>query len=182
MSTQDLGQYIEAVRQNGIRLNPNEPIVAQSAANFLEPIVAIGGSVAAYSVIGQTNQTQSSGWFTLNPAAAQTITLPTPVPGLTYTFVVQTSATGSNTLKWIVATGASGPQYIQGTDFISTVGGATSNFQGNGTTHVSVNMNGSTTGGLIGTTVTFTALSTTIWQAFIQNFGSGSLATSFGTS
>src|SRR3977135_525483 len=28
MSTQDLGQYIEAVRQNGVRLNANEPLVA----------------------------------------------------------------------------------------------------------------------------------------------------------
>lgn len=31
MSTQDLGQYVAAVRQNGVRLNANEPLVTNGA-------------------------------------------------------------------------------------------------------------------------------------------------------
>lgn len=143
------------------------------SATFLEPVVNI--TTATYT----PTAAQSSSYFTLNPAAATTITLPAPVVGETYTFVVQTAATGTNTLKWITNTAS---VYLQGTDIIATVGGASSIFQGNGTSHISFNCNGTTTGGLIGSIISFYCLSATNWQVTAQNFGSGSLATSFGTS
>ena len=31
MSTQDLGQYLDPVRENGVRLNANEPLVVASS-------------------------------------------------------------------------------------------------------------------------------------------------------
>lgn len=188
-----LEKYVEVVRMDGLNTNKNVNIgtaaggstatlsvgtggiATTGAANFNEPVVAIPAASAAFS----PTAAQSSAWFTLNPSTAQTITLPAPVVGLTYTFVVQTAATGSNTLKWITNTGT---VFMQGTDIIATVGGASSIFQGNGSTHVSFNCNGTTTGGLIGTTVTFTCLTATSWQVTAQNFGSGTLATSFGTS
>lgn len=181
-----MSQYLEddvPVVRSARAVNSQYPasfpsLTVNGPAYFDEPVVNIPAASAAYAVTAA----QSSAWFSLNPSVAQTVTLPTPVIGATYTFVVQTAATGTNTLKFIVSSGASGPQYIQGTDIISTVGGASSIFQGNGTTHVSFNMNGTTTGGLVGTIVNVTCMSSVLWQFWAQNFGSGSLATSFGTS
>ena len=198
--TQDFGKYNAAVRygQNLI-LGVNEPLTVNGTATFNGTTTAASGlavtgnltvsgsesslyPVVALPAAGTTftpTSAQSNSVFTLNQSAAITITLPAPVVGMSYDFVVQTSATGSNTLKWITNTGS---VYLQGTDIIATVGGASSIFQGNGTSHISFNCNGTTTGGLVGTIVTFTCLSVTSWQVTAQNFGSGTLVTSFGTS
>ena len=43
-------------------------------------------------------------------------------------------------------------------------------------------MNGTTTGGLVGSTIEVVCLSATVWQLNAVNFASGSIATSFATS
>lgn len=63
MSTQDLGQYISAVRQNGIRLNANEPLVVAGAATF-SGAVTFSGSV---SLGAETITSASANAFTVGP-------------------------------------------------------------------------------------------------------------------
>lgn len=124
-------------------------------------------------------QSQSGSTITLAPAAATVITLPTtPVVGTSFTFVVVTSATGTNTLKIITG---SGTQLLQGV--ITSATTTASVFESViGTSNISVAMNGTTTGGLVGSQLEFTCLSATLWQVFGTNFTSGTTATPFATS
>lgn len=118
---------------------------------------------------------QSGTLFTLNRAAGITITLPTPAVGLTYTFIVGTANTG--TLKWITDAGTT---FLQG--LITSATTTASVFQGDGATHIAVTMNGTTTGGLLGTQLEFYCLTATLWQVFGTNFTSSTTATPFATS
>jgi hypothetical protein len=52
----------------------------------------------------------------------------------------------------------------------------------NGSTHLAVSMNGTTTGGILGTQFRVTCLSSTRWAITGINFGSGVVATPFATS
>lgn len=116
---------------------------------------------------------ESNSVINLDRAAGIVLTLPLAVPGLTYTFHATVSVT-SNSYK--VITGAA-------TEFL--VGGVAQNaaalavFSGNGTSHISVLMNGTTTGGLLGTALRFTCLSTTKWMVEGVNLGSGTGVTPF---
>lgn len=137
------------------------------------------GSLEAVTTLTTTTTltaAQSQGTFLLNAAAGFTVTLPAPVVGLTYNFVVTTSVTSSS-LK--ILTDAS-TTFLQG-----VITGATTTasvWQGNGTSHRSVAMNGTTTGGLIGTQYSFVCITATQWQVFGTDFGSGTAATPFATS
>lgn len=115
-----------------------------------------------------------------NRAAGIVVTLPLAVPGLHYEFVTSTSVT-SNAYK--VITGAATEILIGGIlSNDSDTGGAVVAFDSNGSTHIAVSMNGTTTGGLIGTRIRFTCLSTTRWIVEGVNVGSGTVATPFATS
>lgn len=190
MSTQDTGQYIPAIRQNGLRLNANEPIVTAGSATFNAGITTNGitntgtssgtlSNVVNLTATGSVTQAQSGSVITLAPAAATVITLPvTPVVGMEYTFIVTTAATGSNTLKIITG---SGTQLLQGA--ITSATTTASVFQSViASSNISVAMNGTTTGGLVGTYLRFTCLSTTLWNVFGTNFTSSTTATPFATS
>ncbi|CAB4196024.1 hypothetical protein UFOVP1295_51 [uncultured Caudovirales phage] len=97
--------------------------------------------------------------------------------GASFTFVVGTAATA-----WKIITATS--QYLVGsllvidTDTTDTVKG----FAANGTTIRSVNLDGSTTGGIVGSYVTVTALNSTMWAVSGVVIGSGVVATPFATS
>jgi hypothetical protein len=59
MSTQDFGQYNAAVRQNGLRLNANEPLVAEGSATFggttnATGIVTVTGGITSPSTYSNT--------------------------------------------------------------------------------------------------------------------------------
>lgn len=134
------------------------------------------GNVATYA----PTAAQSGTLFTLGRAAGTTVTLPAASVGLTYEFLVITSVT-SNSYKIITHTIAS--EFVQGID---TIGYSTLTdvemFAGDGASHVSFNMNGTTSGGLIGTKITCNCLSTTLWDISAINFGSGTVVTSYATS
>lgn len=140
------------------------------------------GNVATYA----PTAAQSGTTFLLNRAAGTVVTLPAPVLGMKFNFVVTTAVT-SNSYK--IITDAS-TTLMQGVDLIALIGTAVGDselFQGNGTTHLSFNMNGTTTGGLIGTQISMVCIATSavpsgLWQVNAVNFGSSTLATSFATS
>jgi len=82
MSTQDLGQYNAAVKQNGLRLNANEPLVAAGATTLSGTVVANTPIVTHIPVAINATATATaaqvaSGYITSTSGAATTITLPT---------------------------------------------------------------------------------------------------------
>lgn len=113
-------------------------------------------------------------------AAGIVYTLPTAKPGLVYDFIISTTIT-SNAAKVITSVGTE--LLIGGYTNVDTdTSNAVAVFTGNGTTHVAVSMNGTTTGGILGTKLRFTCLSSTVWmvEGIVQ--GSGTVATAFATS
>lgn len=113
-------------------------------------------------------------------AAGVVYTLPTPVKGMQFEFAVSVAVT-SNAHK--IITSAATVFLVGG--LISgnlTVASSGDIFQGDGTTHVAVSMDGATKGGLIGGRLKFTALSTTQWYVEGMVVGSGTNADPFATS
>lgn len=114
--------------------------------------------------------------FLLNRAAGITITLPAPVVGLKYRFLVQTAVTSND--YGIDTDGAS--TFMVGVIQQVIAASATSEGQvADGTTIVSYNQNGSTTGGLVGSYCDVECISSTVWQVTGISVGSGTLATGF---
>jgi len=118
---------------------------------------------------------QSGSIVRLDRAAGIVITLPTARAGLWYDFLVKTAVT-SNTYQVVAA----GSTKVSGTLVASITDTASKSFVGNGSTHVKVSMNGSTTGGLVGTYFRAFCNGTT-WTFNGENVSSGSVATPFST-
>ena len=127
------------------------------------------------------SETESGSTCLFDRAAGIVYTLPTaPTPGTFFEFIITTTIT-SNAAK--VITGAGTELLIGGYMNVDTdTSNAVAAFTGNGSTHVSVSMNGTTTGGILGTKLRFTCLSSTRWmvEGIVQ--GSGVVATAFATS
>lgn len=126
---------------------------------------------------------QSGSILLLDRAAGEVITLPPAKVGLSFQVVATVSVT-SNVYKIITANSTTflvGSYGSYDTD-TTTTANAVQYFTGNGSTHVSLSMNGTTTGGLAGTNLKFTCISTTQWLVEGNNLGSGSVATAFATS
>lgn len=126
------------------------------------------------------SQDDSGATVLLDRAAGIVVTLPLAKPGTYFDFKATTSVT-SNAYK--VITGA-GTELLVGTlaSVDTDTSDAMAGFSGNGSTHVAVSMNGSTTGGLLGTNFRLTCLSATRWMVEGTNRGTGTVATPFATS
>lgn len=128
----------------------------------------------------RTLLSKESGMLCLFDRAAGIVyTLPTPVVGMEFEFATTVTIT-SNAAKVITAAGT---QFLLG--LVHLIGGTTETTVSadfNGTTHVAISMNGTTTGGVIGDRFKVTALSTTIWQITGLASGSGTVATPAATS
>lgn len=147
-----------------VLLNTSPPSLA-----FMGLPIAAGGTTALTAA--QSGQTVN-----LDTASGSVVTLPAPVVGLTYNFQVTVSVT-SNAHE--IKTSA-GTIFVQGV--VAQVGSATTfGFKGDGSTHVCLKMNGTTTGGLLGSQFTVTCISATEWQVGGINVASGTAATPFNT-
>ena len=124
---------------------------------------------------------ESGSLCVLDKADGMTWTLPTPVEGMQFEFFTTVSVSGG-TIKIVTATPAS--QFLLGEILSYTTATASpAGFAANGTNIVSVAMQtGGTYGGLIGTRLLFTALSTTQWLVTGAIVGSGTIVTPFATS
>lgn len=113
-------------------------------------------------------------------AAGNIYTLPTPVVGLSFTFV-QTVSVTSNASK-VITSGST--VFLVGGVMSANLSLAESGdfFVANGTTHVAISQNGTDTGGLVGGVFTVTAISSTKWAITGVNCGSGTNADPFATS
>lgn len=180
-----LEQYTPLLREAG-EFRTGLPAVFENTVAITGQTTFNGTTVFNGARVGTVNPSASGttltaagsgGVFLFDTAAGITYTLPAPVVGATYTFIVTASVTSSNH-KVITSTGT---QLLQGTVLGATTT-ATMFESVIGTSNIAVTMNGSTTGGLVGTELLFRCLSATLWQVTGNNFGSGSPATPFATS
>lgn len=115
----------------------------------------------------------------LNAAAGFTVNLPAPVVGLYYDVTLRTTVT-SSTMKIITDAATT---FLTGTILpVVTATGVITPTAANGTTHRAINMNGSTTGGLIGTTLRFFCTAATLWEVSGTLPFTGSIGAIFATS
>lgn len=147
-------------------------------ASFARPLISDSGATRSI------NETESGSVFLFNRAAGIVYTLPTaPKVGTFFDFMVTTTVT-TNAYK--VITGAGTELLIGGYISVdSDTANAMAYFSGNGSTHVSVNMTPAGTnalGGIIGTKLRFTCLSSTRWMVEGIVFCGGTPATAFATS
>lgn len=156
----------------------------------LESTLAVTGAFSAGSLAGKTpvidanaatltlTAAQSGSTVLLDRAAGVVVTLPAPVAGLNFTFIAPVSVT-SNNYKIITDAGTT---FLLGQVNVLVSTGTAKYFLGDGSTHVAVTMNGTTTGGLLGTKLVFTCLNGTQWEVDGNASGSGTVATPFATS
>ena len=119
----------------------------------------------------------SGGTFLLDTAAGSILTLPAvPVAGMEFEVLVSTSVTSNS---HIVKTNDAAI-FIGGgiQQMIDTTAVSEGQFA-DPTATVTITMNGSTTGGLIGTALKFKAISSTVWNITGLVASSGTLATPF---
>lgn len=125
---------------------------------------------------------EESGALCLFDRAAGTVyTLPTPVAGMNFEFLVTVAVT-SNAHKVITKNIAS--EFLIGGIIMGDVTVAQSGdyFEANGTSHVAISAAGTTTGGLLGERYCLTAISATQWAIHGVCHGAGTLADPFATS
>lgn len=159
--------------QNYEQLGYGAPGLSMHRAKAVQ---VIGDAVATRTLTAK----EAGATCLLDSAAGVVYTLPAPVAGMTFEFFATVSVT-SNSYK--VITNSASVFLLGAVAFGSATlaegGGA---FSGNGTSHVAITSNGSTTGGLIGTCFTVTALSSTVWAITGIEVGSGTTVTPFATS
>ena len=132
-----------------------------------------GAGATAVGAAKTLTTADSGGIFLLDTAAGSVVTLPTPAAGMKFRFVVSTSVTSNSHII-----GGSAGEFLLGCLQMGIDTSATSEMQAlNGTTHLTITMNGSTTGGLIGTVIDFEGISATQWLVNGLVVGSGTLAT-----
>lgn len=146
----------------------------------LEKANLISGSGATVTLTAA----QSGSSVLFDRAAGIVFTLPAPQVGLKFRFLTSIAVT-SNAYKIITDAGTT---LLIG-NVVSNTAAATPSandgpktFAANGSTHISISMNGSTTGGLIGTFIEVECVSTTQWHVNGIVLGSGVIATPFATS
>lgn len=152
------------------RVTPGGP--AAYLGNVRQVIDAVGAT--------RTLAPDESGALCLfDVASGQVFTLPPPVVGLQYEFAVKVTIT-SNASK--VLTDAATTFIVGGAALINSGAATGQFFAANGTTHRSINGNGTTTGGIIGDRYRFTCISSTLWQVDAVMNQTGTAATPFATS
>ncbi len=147
-------------------------------------VVATGMHREVISGVGATRTLlpkESGSLCLLDKANGMTWTLPTPVLGMQFEFFSTVDVSGG-TIKIVTAKPAS--EFLVGALLSYTIATASpAGFSANGTNIVSIAMQtGGTYGGLLGTRILLTAISTTKWAVAGQIVGSGTIVTPFATS
>lgn len=131
-----------------------------------------------YSAATTLTESDSGALLRFITAAGYTFTLPSAATGMEFEVVVDTTITSVGARVECAAGDFMIGTILQGqpTTFTQTARTA------NGTTHLAWGGNGTTTGGIIGDHMWFTAISDTQWEVRGLNTATGSTATPFATS
>lgn len=172
-------------------LNTNKPVVFGSTlavtgvATFTATPVFNGGRTATVTNLTAATSAptaaNSGTVYTFDKADGITVTLPAPVVGLEYIYVVKTTIT-SNSYKVITDAGTT---FLTGTIVASIDNAAGKEWVGNGTTHLAVTQASASTnatGGIIGSYLKFTCVTATLWHVFGFANSGGTATTPFATS
>jgi hypothetical protein len=152
----------------------------QLGGNSSEGSVAPGLHGGAAEAVGAAKilvASDSGKSFLLDTAAGSIVSLPAvPIAGMKFKFIVTTAVTSNNhiikTNDAAIFIGGGIQQFI--------IANAVSEGQvADAASHVTMTMNGTTTGGLLGTVVEFEAISATVWIVNGLVGSSGTLATPF---
>lgn len=160
-----------AISANVERLDNGSPD-GSYAAGMRQPVIKDLGATRTLL------KGESGSLVLFDDAAGHVITLPTAEEGLHFDFLVSVSVT-SNAHKVITASSA---EFLLGAVTACSAAAAMDAFTADGSTHVALSANGTTTGGLIGERFTVRAISSTQWVIDGVTQGSGTLATPFATS
>ena len=174
-----LENYDTTIQQQGLNTNKNMVLGGNLTVSGVTTLAGVVQStmtpVASTGATVTITAAQSGNVFLLDRASGVAYTLPTPTAGLNYTFVCTVAVTSNSDT---IATANTGTQFIMGGVNLVVSASATSKaFFANGTSHSTITMNGTTTGGIIGTQITYIALSTTVWYINGDVGASGTLAT-----
>jgi hypothetical protein len=127
------------------------------------------------SSIGMSQAQHAGKVLTLNIAGGTTLTLPYATGTQDkYTIVVGTTFTGDGIIK----VGRAADTFI-GFSNGATLAGTTGFAEGVGGTDDTLTMNGTTTGGIVGSSVEFTDIATNLWLVDARLVGSSTMVTSF---
>lgn len=153
----------------------------QRGSNYvIETLQAKKNVISDSGATRTLNENESGSIVLFNRAAGIVYTLPSAKAGTHFDFHVTTTIT-SNSAKVITAAGTE--LLIGGLTSVDTdTSNAVAFFSANGSTHIAVTMNGTTTGAVAGTKFRVTCLSATRWMVEGQTFGTGVVATPFATS
>lgn len=124
---------------------------------------------------------QSGSVVLFDRAAGTVFTLPAPVVGLVYTFLVSATVT-SNSDKIITDAGTT---FIAGSALLGSDNLASKSFIGNGTTHLAITQaaaSSNATGGIIGSYLQIRCVTSTLWIATCELVASATPTTPFATS
>jgi hypothetical protein len=121
---------------------------------------------------------QSGSLVLFDRAAGIIFTLPAPAVGMWFDFAVAVTIT-SNNAKVITDTGTTLLAGFVGSGVDNT---ANKQWVGNGSTHIAVTQNGTTTGGILGSWLRFMCTTSTQWVVTGSLVASGTPATPFATS
>ena len=156
------------------RLDPGATEGCKYRGGFREVITGKEDTLKTYTL-----SPDESGALCVHGAASGAAwTLPPAEAGLWYEFVATVSVTASDVYTITCATG----DFMKGVSVGGnlTIGSSGDPYTADGTADLGVSQNGSTTGGLIGDTMVFTAISDTLWVVTQGvNVGSGTNLTPF---
>lgn len=195
MSQQNLENFIPPIQSDGLNTATNTLLggtltvtgatthngatTFATTATFQGVVNGIRQNIVDVTANTTLTAAQSGSVVMFDVATGAQARLPAPSTGLTYEFIVKTA----------LASGSYGIRTNSGSVFL--VGGLATNqsitatvpnfFGADGSTIILTNMNGTTTGGSLGTVFYATAVSTTQWLVSGQSVGSGILATPFSS-
>jgi len=155
--------------------------VTSPQGNFFSDTTIAPNVISGQGATRTLNANESGSLVKFDRAAGIVYTLPTtPTPGTFFDFVVETTIT-SNAAK--IITGTATELLLGGYTNVDTdTSNAVAAFTANGSTHIAISMNGTTTGAIKGTKLRLTCLSSTAWAVEGLVLGSGTVATAFATS
>jgi hypothetical protein len=160
------------VRQNFEQLGFNGPSLSQHNAAAR---VIIGDGVATRTLLAK----ESGALCLFDTATGVTYTLPTPAIGMFFEFAASV-AWASGVYKFV--TNLSTEFLVGSVSSLNNAAATGEAFLANGTTHRSVSMAGTTTGGFTGDKFRVTAISSTQWLLEGVYSNSGTAATPIATS
>jgi len=120
-------------------------------------------------------QRDSGSLVELDTLTGSILTLPTPVKGMMFDVAVKLTNTSNS---HIIKTGVAASEFLLGgVNMMTAASAVTLGVALDGTTHITLTMNGTTTGGKIGTVLRFTAINDTQWVVTGLIEGDAALAT-----